>query len=166
VTFIVPRERVALQRKEFEFQGLEPATHSVFDPLCILAGTPVFGRDITPDNLPQEIGRDAKAISFVKGCYLGQETVARIDAIGHVNKVLRGLRFSAPEGVAPGIPLGKDGKTVGAITSSAVDPRNGRPVGMGYVRVACAEAGTVLDLLGDLPGTTAVVCDFPIPVEV
>jgi folate-binding protein YgfZ len=166
VTFIVPRERAAVQRKQFEYQGLEPATDSDFDPLRILAGIPVFGRDITPDNLPQEVGRDAKAISFVKGCYLGQETVARIDAIGHVNKVLRGLRFSAPEGVAPGVALAKDGKTVGAITSSAVDPRNGRSVGMGYVRVACAEVGTVLDLLGNSPGTTAEVCDFPIPMDV
>ena len=61
--------------------------------LRIEAGTPVFGKDVTEKNLPQEIGRDDRAISFVKGCYLGQETVARIDALGHVNQVLKGLVF-------------------------------------------------------------------------
>ncbi len=50
---------------------------------------PLFGRDVNPDNLPQEVARDARTINFVKGCYLGQETVARIDALGHVNKILR-----------------------------------------------------------------------------
>ena len=45
---------------------------------------------MTADNLPQEVGRDARAINFVKGCYLGQETVARLDALGHVNRILKG----------------------------------------------------------------------------
>src|SRR4029453_1620592 len=63
----------------------------------IEAGFPLFGRDITDDNLPQEVGRDAKAISFTKGCYLGQETVARIDALGHVNRSLVGLKFASEE---------------------------------------------------------------------
>ncbi len=56
--------------------GLTDAGADVFEVLRIEAGTPVFGKDITDKNLPQEIGRDASAISFVKGCYLGQETVA------------------------------------------------------------------------------------------
>jgi folate-binding protein YgfZ len=120
---------------------------------------------VTIDNLPQEVGRDARTISFVKGCYLGQETVARIDAIGHVNKVLRGFQFSAREEIAPGTALGKDGKTVGSITSTAVDPRNGRTVGLGYVRVQHADAGTTLDVLGEATGTTALVTGFPIPKD-
>jgi folate-binding protein YgfZ len=165
VTFIVPREKAAIQRKQFEFQGFTNATVDRFDPLRIIAGTPVFGRDVTIDNLPQEVGRDARTISFVKGCYLGQETVARIDAIGHVNKILRGFQFSAPEGIAPGMALGKDGKAVGTITSTAVDPRNGRSVGLGYVRVQHADAGTTLDVLGEAPGTTALVTGLPIPED-
>jgi folate-binding protein YgfZ len=51
----------------------------------VLAGVPLYGIDITSDNLPQEVGRNAATISFNKGCYLGQEPVARIDALGHVN---------------------------------------------------------------------------------
>ncbi len=46
---------------------------------------------MTEKNLPQEFGRDERAINFVKGCYLGQETVARLDALGHVNQLLKGL---------------------------------------------------------------------------
>ena len=64
-------------------------------------GVPVYGQDVTIDNLPQEIARDQYAISFTKGCYLGQETVARIDALGHVNRRLLGLRFCGDR-LAPG----------------------------------------------------------------
>ena len=71
-------------------EGFGEISPAAFDALRIEAGTPVFGRDVTPENLPQEVGRDSRAINFVKGCYLGQETVARIDALGHVNKLLRG----------------------------------------------------------------------------
>ncbi len=71
--------------------GLIEFDAASFDVLRIEAGTPVFGKEVTDKNLPQEFGRDDRAISFVKGCYLGQETVARIDAIGHVNQVLKGL---------------------------------------------------------------------------
>ena len=81
------------------------STTQTFEVLRIEAGTPVFGKDVTDKNLPQEIGRDDRAISFVKGCYLGQETVARIDALGHVNQLLKGLRFE-PGAVYPGGRLG------------------------------------------------------------
>ena len=61
--------------------GLVESGPEAFEVLRIEAGTPVFGKEITEKNLPQEIGRDARAINFVKGCYLGQETVARLDAL-------------------------------------------------------------------------------------
>ena len=79
--------------------GLAELDLESFEVLRIEAGTPVFGRDVTEKNLPQEIGRDAQAINFVKGCYLGQETVARLDALGHVNQILKGLLL-APQASA------------------------------------------------------------------
>lgn len=85
----------------------------------IAAGSPEFGADITTDNFPQEIARDAKAISFQKGCYLGQETVARIDALGHVNRLLVRLRGEGNLAIKSGDPLGVDGKQIGHITSAA-----------------------------------------------
>jgi folate-binding protein YgfZ len=120
--------------------GLDPETA---EALRIEAGVPVFGRDVTPDNLPQEVGRDDQAISFVKGCYLGQETVARIDAVGHVNKQLCGLfldggRADVPK---PGTPIEVDGKSVGTVTSAAFSPGAGRPIALGYVKMAHARPG-------------------------
>ena len=81
--------------------GLAELDLDSFEVLRIEAGTPVFGRDVTERNLPQEIGRDDRAINFVKGCYLGQETVARIDALGHVNQLLKGLLLDSSAPMPP-----------------------------------------------------------------
>jgi folate-binding protein YgfZ len=121
-----------------------------FDALRVEAGTPAFGRDVTEANLPQEIDRDRRAISFVKGCYLGQETVARLDALGHVNKILRGLEFDAEEPPSPGSPLEAGGKAVGTVTSSALSLRSGRAIGLAIVRVSHAEPGTELICAGSI----------------
>ena len=74
--------------------GATPCGADAFDVARIEAGTPLYGRDVTDENLPQEVDRNERAISLTKGCYVGQETVARIDALGHVNRVLRGVKFS------------------------------------------------------------------------
>ncbi len=66
--------------------GARPCVTAAFAAARIEWGFPLYGQDISDKNLPQEVARDARAISFVKGCYLGQETVARIDALGHVNR--------------------------------------------------------------------------------
>ncbi len=141
--------------------GLAEVDEPSFEALRIEAGTPVSGRDVTPDNLPQEVGRDARAINFVKGCYLGQETVARLDALGHVNKILRGLRVEADDVPPPGTPLEAGGKTVGTVTSSAFSPGWGHPVLLGYVRVAQARAGTELAVALDGSRPAAIVADLP-----
>ena len=121
---------------------LEPET---FEALRIEAGTPVYGREVGEKNLPQEIARDDRTISFVKGCYLGQETVARLDALGHVNKILKGLRFRPGDPVPPaGTALEADGKVVGSVASAAFSPGWGAAVGLGIVRVSHAEPGRSL----------------------
>ena len=109
------------------------------------AGWPDYGRDITDDNLPQEVARDERAISFVKGCYLGQETVARIDALGHVNKTLVGVRFPPGELPEVGTELSSGGKVVGRITSVAFSPRLGAPLALAYVRRGMNGPGTALE---------------------
>jgi folate-binding protein YgfZ len=142
---------------------LDPDT---FEALRIEAGTPVFGKDITDKNLPQEIGRDARAISFVKGCYLGQETVARIDALGHVNQILKGLWFE-PQAPCPlpGSTLVAGGKRVGAITSAVVSAFRGRPIALGLIRTSHGRHGTVVQvqLAGTSLTTAAAVSDLPFP---
>jgi len=110
----------------------------------IEAGFPLFGLDITDDNLPQEVGRDAQAISFTKGCYLGQETVARIDALGHVNRLLVRLKIDSDQVPASGDSLLAGEQQVGHITSAAWSPRFCAPLAFGYVRRNLAKAGTKL----------------------
>jgi folate-binding protein YgfZ len=114
----------------------------------IEAGMPLFGRDITDDNLPQEVNRNAQAISFTKGCYLGQETVARIDALGHVNKLLVRLQFLGQGVPSTGSELTLDGKTVGHVTSATFSPRIGKALALAYVRTASTEPGTRLQSAG------------------
>ena len=96
------------------------------------------------ENLPQELARDRWAISFNKGCYLGQETVARLDALGHVNQELRRLRFSGDIAPEPGLALTADDKPAGRVTSSVWSPAAQGPVALGYVRRNWLAAGTKL----------------------
>jgi tRNA-modifying protein YgfZ len=114
----------------------------VFDVCRIEHGTPLFGRDISDDNLPQEVNRDSLAISFTKGCYLGQETVARIDALGHVNRLLRGVKFSSTSVPTAGMELSSGKKMVGQVTSACWSPSLNSPLALAYVRRGHAEHGT------------------------
>jgi hypothetical protein len=127
--------------------GARPAGRSAFEALRIEAGFPLYGVDLTEANLAQEAGRTKQAISFTKGCYLGQEPIARIDALGHVNQQLRGLRLASGTPPAPGSAvLAPDAKKVGQVTSSALSYSDGRPVALAYVRRGFETPGTALDV--------------------
>jgi folate-binding protein YgfZ len=89
--------------------------------------------DIGTKSLPQELGRDARAICLTKGCYLGQETVARIDALGHVNRRLVAVAASAP--LAPGAAVTQAGEAVGTVTSACWSPRLACHLGLAIVHV-------------------------------
>ncbi len=148
--------------------GLAELDHTDFEALRIEAGTPVFGREINDKNLPQEIGRDNHAINFVKGCYLGQETVARLDALGHVNQILKGLLLEPGAATpAPGSLLEAEGKSVGTITSAVFSPGRNAPAALAMVRRSHARAGAVVSVRepgdGAPASATATVCDLPMP---
>jgi folate-binding protein YgfZ len=119
--------------------GEELADASVWNALRIEAGFPWYGIDLTADNLAQEANRTARCISFHKGCYLGQEPIARIDALGHVNRELRRLTISGNEAPPAGTRL-IDAATkaqVGVITSAAESARRpGTVVALGYLRTS------------------------------
>lgn len=127
-----------------EQAGARRCDHNAVEMARIEAGVPLFGREITEDNLPQEINRDAKAISFTKGCYLGQETVARIDALGHVNRVLAGLRFQDHAIPEPGTALTHDGKEIGRITSAAWSPKLSAPLSLALIRRTYSKPGETI----------------------
>ncbi|HZZ26868.1 MAG TPA: glycine cleavage T C-terminal barrel domain-containing protein [Pirellulales bacterium] len=131
-------------------KGAIPCGDQAFQAARIEFGTPFFGQDIGEENLPQEIDRDRLAISFTKGCYLGQETVARIDALGHVNRLLRGIKFAGAEIPARGTALfsavesgsAQDAKNVGHVTSAYWSPRLQAPLALALASRTCASPGT------------------------
>jgi folate-binding protein YgfZ len=141
--------------------GARPAGTEAYNILRVEAGTPVYGQDIDEGNLPQEVGRIAQTISFTKGCYIGQETVARIRTYGHVNRSLVGLIISQDRSLTRGTLLLSEGKEVGQVTSSVVSPRLGAAIAMGYVRRGKHEIGTLLEVDQEHGGCTARVVSLP-----
>ncbi len=106
----------------------------------IEAGIPRFGVDITDKHLPQETGQ-MHAISFTKGCYIGQEVVERIRSRGHVNRKLMQLLVEGRREIAPETPILIDGQPAGSTGSSAYSFGLGKTVAFAYLRRECAEAG-------------------------
>lgn len=111
--------------------------------LRIEAGIARYGVDFTEDNLLLEVGLD-DAVSFNKGCYLGQEVVERIRSRGHVNKKLIGLCLEGQDAASPRDVILFGGKPVGTITSSVHSPALGKPIALGYVNKECWNPDTSL----------------------
>ncbi|HEU4737326.1 MAG TPA: folate-binding protein [Solirubrobacterales bacterium] len=121
----------------------------------IETGTPRFGSEMDTATMPAEAGIVATAVNFEKGCYIGQETVARLHYKGKPNRHLRGLQLSAP--AEAGAPLARGEKEVGRLGGSCVSPVHG-PIALAIVRRE-AEPGDEL-LVGE-DGVTARVVDLP-----
>jgi len=118
---------------------------SAWNALRVESALPLLGVDFDQTNLPQEVNRNDQAISFTKGCYLGQETIARIDALGHVNQQLVSLRFADVEIPPPGTKLISAEKEVGEITSSCWSPREEAPLALAMVRRGSNTVGSQLE---------------------
>jgi len=121
---------------------------NAFEIARVEAGIPRFGVDMDDTNLPLECGIEARAVSYQKGCYIGQEVINRIHSIGHVNRELRRLRLADDLKSLParGDKLFKDGKEVGHISSAVRSPATQVNVALGYVRREVNESGTALRL--------------------
>ncbi len=124
--------------------GVVPASHDAFDYLRIESGLPVFGHELTSDYIPLEAGLRSD-ISFNKGCYTGQEIIARMDSRGKLAKRLVKLASESPIQAGTGLKAG--GKNAGTITSAADGP-NG-PLALGYVRSAYLDGSTPLSADGE-----------------
>ncbi|MFY8199376.1 MAG: YgfZ/GcvT domain-containing protein [Pirellula staleyi] len=112
--------------------------------LRIQAAWPWYGIDLDERNLPQELDRNDLAISFNKGCYLGQETIARLDALGQVQKKLVRIAIESDLAPQPQSVVQSDGKDVGTICSSALDVANGRCLALAYVKRSHFKTGQEL----------------------
>lgn len=144
-------EREAVRRE----LDLPEVSEEVAECLRIEAGRPRHGRELTEEVIPQEAGLNDRAVSFTKGCYVGQETVARLYYKGRPNRRLRGLRLAAP--ALPGDEVVLDGRRVGAVGSACVSPSRG-PIALALVRRE-AEPGALVTV-GDVAGSAEIV-DVP-----
>lgn len=135
--------------------GAHPVSTETLEVLRIEAGIPRHGVDMEDTNVVLEANLD-DAISYTKGCYVGQEVIIRIKHRGHVAKKLTGLKFEQP--VASGATItSADGKDIGRVTSVTYSPKLESTIALGYVRYEYLGAGTAVKV-GDVAGT---VTDLP-----
>lgn len=134
--------------------GAEPIDGIALDVLRIEDGRPWFGSDINEENLLHETGLLKEYHSSSKGCYIGQEVVARLEGRGgNVNKMIRGLKLGGP--ASPGDIVFREGREVGRVTTAGVSPRFG-PIGLGFVHRSAFEAGTSVEV-GGVPATVVAL---------
>jgi folate-binding protein YgfZ len=142
VLVLVESDRWDAVRGSLLKKDIALAEQADFHRARVLAGFPWYGVDLDEKNLPQEVDRDDTAVSFTKGCYLGQETVARLDALGQVQRKL--VKWSI-DGAVPtaGSTLESEGKAVGRLTSVASPLAAGptKAIALGYARRSHFDAG-------------------------
>jgi len=129
--------------------GARPAGEEDARVVRMENGRPRYGEDIRDTSLPQETGQ-MRAVSFTKGCYLGQEIVERIRAQGHVNRKLVRLRLASTLPAAAGAKLTADGAEAGEITSSIYSPAQGSAIALAYLRTSYAAPGQAVTA-GEIP---------------
>jgi len=163
-TLYLPSEHLGAVRDALVASGALPLDADTLDVLRVERGYGAFGRELSQEYIPLETGL-LDAVSFTKGCYVGQEIIARMESRGRLAKVLRGLKlttndegrktndaesdplvFGLSSFVAP-IKLEVDGKEAGDLTSVVVSPRFG-PIGLAYVRSAHAAPGGSVGITG------------------
>jgi folate-binding protein YgfZ len=141
--------------------GARAAGPNTYQVLRVEAGTPQYSLDIDETSLPQEIGQLERTVSFTKGCYIGQETVARIRTYGHVNRALGGLVVAEPYSIPRGAKIVRNGQEVGMVTSSVRSPRVGKIIALGYLRRGHNEIGTAVEIEATEERWTAAVVGLP-----
>jgi len=145
VLCLVARDHVATWWAACVDSGVATAGFTAFEALRIESGVPAYGVDVGPDTLALEAPY-AGAISFDKGCYLGQEVVERVTARGHVNRKLVPLVVEAAEVPHAGDAIVAGDKEIGRVTSATWSWRAGRPVALGYVRREHLAPGTTVEV--------------------
>jgi folate-binding protein YgfZ len=134
-----------------------------FETARIEAGIPRFGVDMDETNLPLECGIENRAVSYNKGCYIGQEVINRIHSVGHVTRELRGLRLaddlqSLPE---KHDKLFRDGKETGYVTSAVKSPVLKANIALGYIRREAGQIGAELTLRTATGESPAKIVELP-----
>ncbi len=143
-----------------EESKLLPVGYDAAESLRIEAGLPRYGRDLTEENIPLEI-EEQDMVSFTKGCYVGQEVVARLKFLGQANKHLKGLLITDPSTPNTNSRVTKEEKEIGRITSSTYSPTLKQPIAMSYLRREYSTTGTKVSVESDGRDLSATVTDLP-----
>jgi tRNA-modifying protein YgfZ len=151
---IVPAAAARALRERLAGAGAEEVSEAAAEVVRVESGRPRFGREMTEATIPQEAGINERAISFTKGCYIGQETVARLHYKGKPNRHLRGLRLESPAANGDPVTLGE--RELGSIGTSALSPARG-PIALAILRRE-AEPGAKVMVAGT---TSAEVVELP-----
>lgn len=138
VIAMIPKDQLKPALDRLEKEGYELLSEAEFHHRRVRCGFPWYGIDLDDSNLPQEADRDEIAVSFTKGCYLGQETVARLDALGQVQKKL--VRWSLVGTPDAGTKLAVGEKIVGRLTSVVSDEN--QSLAIGFARRSHFESGS------------------------
>lgn len=139
-------------------RGAVPIPEEAAEIVRIETGRPRHGHELDETVMPAEVGIVERAVSFTKGCYVGQETVARLHWRGRPNRHLRGLLLDRP--VEPGTVIVEDGRELGRVTSCARSPRLG-PIALAIVRREVSPGDTVVVRPAEGGPTTAQVVELP-----
>ena len=143
----VAKDSAAAVRDALEAAGAASLTDAALEVLRIEAGWPVYGIDVSDDNFPGEVELE-RAVSYTKGCFLGQETVARIRSRGHVNRLLRGLRLQGDRLPDAGAAALADGKEIGRVTSACHSPQYGA-IALALLHRSAADPGAQIEIRAD-----------------
>ncbi|HXI31195.1 MAG TPA: glycine cleavage T C-terminal barrel domain-containing protein [Vicinamibacterales bacterium] len=140
----VERARAAQVKASFAAAGVPEMDDATAETLRIEAGVPRFHRDMDEETIPLEAGIESRAISFTKGCYVGQEVIIRVLHRGHgrVARRLVGLLVEGADVPPRGAPITADGRAIGDVTSSTLSPALQRPIALGYVHRDFVQPGT------------------------
>ena len=157
IDLIAPLSHAIRLRDALIARGTAPITAPALDLLRIERGIPAHPHELSEDYNPLEAGL-WEFISFNKGCYIGQEVVARLNAYDKIQRHLVALSWQSPDAPAPQAALYAADRRIGALTSVA-PPDSGNPIGLGYVRKAYAEPGTLLSAVSDTGDTTEVAVE-------
>jgi folate-binding protein YgfZ len=143
--------------------GARPVGYEAFEVLRVEAGEPRYGVDVSETNVVLEAGQEDEAVSYTKGCYIGQEIIARIHWRGHVAKRLAGLVFADERELdAAGAKVRTaDGKEIGRITSTVFSPQLGRRIALAILKYDYLQPGTEVSVVSGEEERAAQVSSLP-----
>src|SRR3989441_8884570 len=158
----VPRGKADKVLRFLAQSGATAIDHGAWDVLRTEAGIPVYGVDIDETTMMPEIGE--AGISYEKGCYIGQEVVAKVKYIGHVNRRFVGLTLSSTQLLELKSPGRKGGREVGYLTTTLFSPALNKPIALGFVSRVAYAPGSEVEVVSNEKVLPAVIVDLPFKV--